>query len=129
MADDVRKKLVPGTWYAGFHSPFFITNAMVASAIEKFGFTNVKFFPRSTTPPVDPKLDPKYDDAWETWLQAEYSGEAKDVSVPHFDHVDWLLHVDPPKGPKLPPPLQVVVKAPPFPTWLLVLAVVWAVTR
>lgn len=131
MADDVRKKLTPGTYYAGFHSPFFVTNEMVRSALTPFGVTNVRFFPRSTPPPVDPKKDPKYDDAWDEWLSADYAGPAKDVTVPHFDHVDWLLHVEPSASkPKLPPPQQVVVVSKPsLAPLLLLLLLVWAVRR
>lgn len=103
-----KKTLEPGTWFAGYHAPFFVSQAMVTAALGKLGLTDVRFFDRSTAPPVDPKLDPAYDDKWNTWLEATYAGPKSPVDVPA--QVSWLLHSsagetkpETPLGPAKPP--------------------------
>lgn len=94
-----KKTLEPGTWYAGYHAPFFVSRALVAAALGKLGLRDIRFFDRfaqtensvmHTALPVDPKLDPAYDDKWDTWLEATYAGPSKPVDVPA--QVSWLLH-------------------------------------
>ena len=106
-----KKTLEPGTWYAGFHSPFFVANSMIAAALAKLGFTDVRFFDRGAgSLPVDPKLDPNYDDKWSTWLEATYAGATKPVDVPA--QVSWLLHSS--AGTKAPAPSPATPAAKPL---------------
>jgi len=83
--------LTPGRWIAGFHAPFFISNGMVADKAAEFGFSNIRFFDRdgAAQPPFDPKLDPAYVDAWDTWAIGDYSGPAQNAELPAKP--DWLL--------------------------------------
>lgn len=85
-----QKTLEPGTWYAGYDAPFFVSRPMVTAALGRLGLVDVRFFDRSTAPPVDPRLDPAYVDKWDTWLEATYAGTSKPVDVPA--QVAWLLH-------------------------------------
>jgi hypothetical protein len=67
-----RIQLVPGAWFAGYHAPFFVSNSMVRNAIAQMGLTNIQQHDRKDPLPahVNPKLDPRYRDSWDTWLSA-----------------------------------------------------------
>lgn len=93
MADPRTVKLTAGTWYAGYHTPFLVTESMVKSGLEKMGFTQVLEYDRDDPLPVDvqPRTDKLYRDDWEQWLSAVWSGPDKTLEVPHADNVDWLV--------------------------------------
>ncbi len=75
-------KLVSGAkYFAGIKRPFFISQGMVSSAATDLGFTDIKFHERDKTLPVNPKLDPKYEDDWDEWVEAKYSGPTKEHDI------------------------------------------------
>lgn len=77
-------------WYAGINRPFFVTDAMVRSALEAEGLENVRFFKRGQTVlPVNPHLYSVYSDDWDEWMVADYRGPSKSVEVnPRWK---WLI--------------------------------------
>lgn len=88
--------LEPGRFYAGVSLPFFVTEGMVAHKLEGLGFTNVTFHARDliASLKVDPKKYPGYDDGWNQWIEADYTGPKKDLEFEK--HWSWLLVVPTP---------------------------------
>lgn len=107
MANTRRIQLVPGTWFAGYHVPFFVSHGMIQPSLAKWGLTQISWHERRDALPagVIPKDDPRYRDSWESWVSAVYSGIEKDVEIPYYDHVDWLLHKPTSATPETPSPL------------------------
>lgn len=101
-----RKLLEPGTWFAGFSVPFFVSNSMISTKLETMGFREIKIFDRTDkAPPVNARLDPRYADDWDQWLTAEYVGKPQALDMP--SQIKWLLHATrPAQGapPASPPP-------------------------
>jgi hypothetical protein len=127
--------LEPGTWYAGYHDvPFFIPEGLIQSTIAKFGVTDFAFHDREDlAPPVNPRLDPKYTDTWESWLTATYHGQPKTIEIPYYDHVDWLLvqrtRAKPPAPPVAPPAAPPVANSGWWPLVGIAAAFMWLKRR
>lgn len=92
--------LQPGRYYAGINRPFFVTEGMVRSALSDYGIGVVRFMPRTSAPPVDPRRDPGYNDAWDEWVEVDYRGMRAAVQV--AKQWAWLVFV--PNAPALPAP-------------------------
>jgi hypothetical protein len=62
--------------YAGANLPFYISKGMVTDWLEHRGFTGVQWHKRNEPLPfgLDAQKDPQYDDDWDVWAEAQYSG-------------------------------------------------------
>lgn len=88
----MRIVLNPGRYYAGIDRPFFVTEGMIRSVLDKYGVKRVLFHERDEeAPPVNPALDPHYGDEWDEWVEAIYTGRRKPIDVPR--HWEWLVFV------------------------------------
>lgn len=77
--------------YAGANLPFYISKGMVTDWLEARGFTGVQWHDRSEPLPngIDPQKDPKYDDDWDVWAEAQYSGLGSGQLEPPADPA-WM---------------------------------------
>lgn len=65
--------LEPGVFFAGVDRPWYVSKAAVRSElVERWGFSNVRIYPRSVALPVNPHADPRYADDWDEWLRADF---------------------------------------------------------
>lgn len=130
MATTRKVLLEPGVWFAGYHAPFFISDSMIQPFIEKFGVKGITWKDRDDPLPagVNPKVDPKYSDDWESWVQATYDGAAKTVEIPHYDHVDWLVRV-PTAAAKPTPTTKPSAGSDGAAGWVLLAGLLWALTQ
>ncbi len=84
--------LVPSSKYwAGASRPFYVSQGMVTSYLTGKGFTNVRWHKRSEALPTDvvPSQDSSYDDDWDEWVSAEYSGPTGSLNPPTT--IPWLI--------------------------------------
>lgn len=81
MANQVSIRLDPGTYFVGINRPWYASRGAVRSRLESVGFRNVRFYDRESTPPVNPRLDSHYQDGWDEWLRADYSGAIETKKV------------------------------------------------
>lgn len=77
--------------YAGASLPFYVSRSMVTSWLAARGFTAIKWHTRSEALPLglDPKKDPQYDDDWDVWAEAQYSGVQSGQLLPPADP-SWM---------------------------------------
>jgi hypothetical protein len=76
-------RVEPGRYFAGLSRPFFVTRGAVEERAHEEGFRSLIWHERGRErPPVDPALDPKLDDDWEEWVQAEYAGPPRVMTIP-----------------------------------------------
>lgn len=84
--------LVAGSkYYAGADRPFFVSQGMVTSWLIGKGFSNVAWHKRAESMPaaVVPTKDPNYDDSWDEWVSADYTGPPGSVDPPVA--LPWLI--------------------------------------
>lgn len=76
--------IVGAHYYAGANLPFYVTRSMVTGYLEGKGFRGVRWHDRDAALPgsLDPKRDPEYSDDWDSWAEAEYSGNGSGVLDP-----------------------------------------------
>jgi len=129
MTDKRTIILEPGTWYAGFHDvPFFISEGMIQNELAKWHLADFKWMDRDDgPPPLDPRADPRYTDTWEAWVTAKYDGPERTVTVPYYDHVDWLLVVS--RKSKRPYPAEQPKRSEYVDAVLVVLGLAWLSKR
>jgi hypothetical protein len=81
-----------GRYYAGIDRPFFVSDGMIQSALDDYNVRVVGYHDRDDlAPPVNPRTDPAYDDDWDEWVEAEYSGPSRPVDV--TKRWAWLVMV------------------------------------
>jgi hypothetical protein len=87
-------KLTRGSYYAGIDRPWYVSKGAVRDEARKrigFGFGEMRFFKRSTPLPVNPKLDNRYSDTWDEWVEVTYTAADRVVEL---DRVwAWLVLV------------------------------------
>lgn len=83
MAEKTTLNLKPGRYFAGINRPWYASQSAVRAEIGKrLGLTDIQFFSRKTSaPPVNPKVDPRYADGWDEWVSARYAGAPKQVTT------------------------------------------------
>ena len=77
--------LIPGSrLYAGASLPFIVSKSMVTNWLTARGFRNVVWHERDEALPtgIVPRLDPGYDDDWDLWATADYSGPTGSLEPP-----------------------------------------------
>lgn len=93
--------LKPGNYYAGINRPWYASQEAVRSEVQStLGLTGIRFYPRKTPLPVDPKKDPRYSDDWDEWIAARYDGPSKTVDVERL--WSWVVRSNAPAS-SLPP--------------------------
>jgi hypothetical protein len=103
MAEKTTLNLKPGRYFAGINRPWYASQSAVRSEIQKrLGLTDIQFFSRKTSaPPVNPKIDPRYGEGWDEWVAARYGGPPKQVTTDRL--WQWVVHAsDTVKLPGLP---------------------------
>lgn len=85
-------------FYAGADLPFYISKSMVTSWLNARGFSAVKWHDRKEPLPnaIDPTADPTYDDVWDYWAEATYTGSQGGQLTPPADPA-WL-RIELPQG-------------------------------
>ena len=84
--------LVPGSvYFAGANRPFYVGQGMVTSYLQGKGFSNVEWHKRDVALPsgVVPRDYPGYDDDWDEWVSATYSGSQGSLSPPV--DIPWFI--------------------------------------
>ena len=77
--------------YAGANLPFYISQSMVTSWLATRGFSGIRWHKRSEALPVglDPRKDPQYNDDWDVWAEAQYTGAQSGSLQPPADPA-WM---------------------------------------
>lgn len=77
--------------YAGANLPFYVSQGMVTSWLAARGFTAIRWHKRSEPLPLglDPTKDPQYDDDWDVWAEAQYTGAQSGSLQPPADP-SWM---------------------------------------
>lgn len=93
MAKPVKVTLRRGRYFAGVDVPFFVPNSLIVEGVRELGGENVAITDRADAVlPFDPaKVDPKYSDAWEEVVTADYDGPTKTIEEPR--RWKWLVVV------------------------------------
>lgn len=85
-------QLAPGTYYGGYAGSIMIPPSLVIERLTKEGFRNFSFGMRDVDDfpaGVDPKSDPRYQDSWDGWVQADYVGLPRTMDRPA--DLSWLV--------------------------------------
>jgi hypothetical protein len=73
-------------YYAGMSLPWYVSKGMVTTKLNEQGFVEVEWHERALTPlPVNVKpqaICEGYDDDWDLWCMATYTGESGDGELP-----------------------------------------------
>lgn len=102
--------LEPGRFYAGVSLPFFITHSMVESQMTAYGLTNIHWFDRKDAASLAVNIAkyPGASDDWSEWVEADYAGPKKDLSI--AKNWAWLLVVPAKASPSTLPPNGVTAR-------------------
>jgi hypothetical protein len=123
--------ITAGTWFAGFQTSLFLDRLVVKPVLEANGATNVQFGNRGDDPlPLDPKADPRYSDAWNVWVRADWAGPNRFVDAEPF--MAWIVKqgaVAPGSPPAAPSSPQAPSSGPPSSNALGLLLVLWIVSE
>lgn len=94
---DIKLTLRPGRYFAGVDIPFFIPNAAIVDGVQELGGENVIITDRADAElSFDPRTDPKYSDAWEEVVTADYRGPTKTIETPR--RWKWLMVIAAPSS-------------------------------
>lgn len=105
--------LEPGVYAVGINRPWYATQGMVRSEVEKLtGLRNIVFHDRNDKVllPVNPRLDPYYSNDWDEWLEGTYDGPKR--VLPNTEKIWAWMIVRPkftPQGVPVPLPIPMPV--------------------
>jgi hypothetical protein len=95
--------LMRAKYYAGIDRPWFASRSAVRSALTKTvgaGVTGVRFHDRDEQLPVNPRVDPRYSDEWDEWIELLYEGVPRSLETERV--WAWLVRVSVPNGQAMP---------------------------